>query len=77
MQAEPPTCWGDYVLFTDAAPVGPDAFSVGLCLPLRGVRMFQCPRWVRAYLASGGFMGLGARGLPSDLYEVAPGMCGQ
>ena len=46
VQAEPPFCRGDSVLFADAALVGPDAFSVGLYLPSGGMRMFQCPRWV-------------------------------
>ena len=46
VQAEPPTCWGDHVLFADAAPVGADSFSVGLYLPLGGVCTFRCPRWV-------------------------------
>ena len=46
VQAEPPTCRGAYVLFADAAPVGPHAFPVGLYLPSEGVHVFQCPRWV-------------------------------
>ena len=46
VQAEPPAYWSEYVLFTDAALVGLDTFSVGLYLPSGGVRMFQCPRWV-------------------------------
>ena len=44
VQAEPPTCWSANVLFADAAPVGPGAFSVGLYLRLGGVRTCQCPR---------------------------------
>ena len=40
VQAEPLTCWGAYVLFADAAPVGPEDFSVGLYLPSGGMRMF-------------------------------------
>ena len=33
-------------MFANAAPVGPDTFSVGLYLPSGGMRMFPCPRWV-------------------------------
>ena len=46
VQARPPTCSSGYVLFVDAAPAGPDTFSVGLYLPSGGMRVFQCPRWV-------------------------------
>ena len=52
VQAEPPICWGDYVLFIDAAPVGPDAFSVGLYLPSGGVHIPQCPQWVSTLQAA-------------------------
>ena len=44
VQVEPPTYWGDHVLFADAAAVGPDNFSVCLYLPLGGMRTFRCPR---------------------------------
>ena len=36
VQAELSTCWGAYVLFADAAPVGPHSFSAGLYPPLGG-----------------------------------------
>ena len=52
VQAEPPSCWSSYVLFADAAPVGPDTFSVGLYLPSGGVRMFRCPRYVSTLQAA-------------------------
>ena len=52
VQVEPPTCWGAHVLFADAAPVGPDDFSVGLYLLSGGVRMFQRPRWVTTLQAA-------------------------
>ena len=52
VQAEPPSCWGEHVLFADAAPVGPDSFCVGLFLPLGGMRTFQCPRWVTTLQAA-------------------------
>ena len=52
VQAEPPSGWSTYVLFADAARVGPDAFFVGLYLPLGGVRMFQCPSWVSTLQAA-------------------------
>ena len=43
VQAKPPTCWGDHVLFADAAPMGPDSFSVGLYLPLGVCVRFGAP----------------------------------
>ena len=52
VQAEPPTCWGDHVLSAEAAPEGPNSFSVGLDLPLGGVRTFQCPHWVTTLQAA-------------------------
>ena len=39
------------MLFVDTAPVGLDTFSVGLYLPSRGMRMFQCPQWVGTWQA--------------------------
>ena len=52
VQAEPLTYWGAHVLFADAAPVGRDNFSVGLYLPLAGVRTFRCPRLVTTLQAA-------------------------
>ena len=52
VQAEPPSCWGEHVLFADATPVGPHSFSVGLYLPSGGMRTFQCPRWVTTLQAA-------------------------
>ena len=46
MQAQPPVCWSEYVLFADAALVGLANFYVAFYLPSGGVRMFQCPRWL-------------------------------
>ena len=43
---------GAYVLFADAALVGQDAFSVRSYLPLGGVPMLQCPRWVSTLQAA-------------------------
>ena len=43
VQVEPLACWGEYVLFADAAPVGPANFSIGLYLPSGEMRMFQPP----------------------------------
>ena len=52
VQAEPPAYSSEYVLFADAAPVGLANFFVGLYLPLGGMRMFQCPRWVSTLQAA-------------------------
>ena len=52
VQAEPPTCSSDYVLFADVAPVGPDTFPVGLHLASGGMRVFQCPCWVSTLQAA-------------------------
>ena len=43
IQAEPPACWRDRVLFTDAAPTSPTTFTVGVYLPVGGIRTFPCP----------------------------------
>ena len=72
VQAEPPTCWGAYVLFADAAPVGPHNFFVGLCVPSGGVSV----PLLGDYLASSGVMGLAAGSSSGDLYEVAPACVG-
>ena len=40
------------MLFANAAPVGPAAFSVGLYLLTEGMRMFPWPRWVSTLQAA-------------------------
>ena len=71
VQAEPPVCWSEYVLFADAAPVGPDTCLVGLYLLSGCVRMFQCPRWVGTLQAAELW------GWVQGVRLVASGMCGQ
>ena len=48
VQAKPPACWSEYVLFADAAPVGLDTFSVGLYLPPGGMCMSPWG-WVQGF----------------------------
>ena len=52
VQTQPPTCWSEYVLFANAAPLGLASFSVGLYFPMGGMRMFPCPRWVNTLQAA-------------------------
>ena len=58
VQAQPPTCWSEYVLFADAAPVGPASCSVGLYFPMGGMRiMFLCPRLMSTLQAAKSWAG--------------------
>ena len=76
VQAEPPACWSEYVLFVDAAHVGLNTFFVGLYLPPGGeAHVPMLP--LGGYLASGGFIRMGVGRSPGRLKEVASGICGQ
>ena len=69
VQAEPLTCWGACVLFARG-------FLCWFVPAVRGHAYVLVPP-LGDYLASSGVMGLGARSAPSDLYEMAPGLCWQ